>query len=141
MVEAGHALVGHAPDEPLKARCDSFIVETDVHYPTDVNLLWDAMRCLIRETAKACKACGIRGRRQSKHQTQSIRAHFNKVRTSRRQKKNPQDVVAYLDRSRDIVARAETTLGSLMTVGAEEGVTREIQRLIVHAHRQIDQID
>ena len=33
---------------PLAGRCDSFVVETDVHYPTDVSLLWDALRCLIR---------------------------------------------------------------------------------------------
>ena len=141
VVEAGHALEGHAPEESLKARCDSFVVETAVHYPTDVNLLWDAMRCLIRETAKACKGCGIPGWRQSKHLTQSIRARFNEVRTSTRQKRNPQNVVAYLDQSRDIVARAEGSLGLLMTVGAQESVIGEIQRLIVHAHRQIDQID
>ena len=43
VVQAGHALVGHAPEESLKARCDSFDVETDVHCPTDVDLLWDAL--------------------------------------------------------------------------------------------------
>ena len=47
VVGAGHELVGHRPPEPLQARCDSFTVETDVHYPTDVSLLWDALRCLI----------------------------------------------------------------------------------------------
>ena len=28
---------------------DSFVVETDVHYPTDIGLLYDSMRCVIRE--------------------------------------------------------------------------------------------
>ncbi len=36
-------------DDPLRGRCDSFVVKTDVHYPTDVHLLWDAMRCLVRD--------------------------------------------------------------------------------------------
>ena len=27
--------------------CDSFVVETDVHYPTDINLLLDALRKMI----------------------------------------------------------------------------------------------
>ena len=36
--------------ETARGRCDSFVVETDVHHPTDTNLLWDSMRCLIRET-------------------------------------------------------------------------------------------
>ena len=48
VVKAGHALFAQEPEAPLRARTDSFVVETDVHDPTDVNLLWAAMRCLIR---------------------------------------------------------------------------------------------
>jgi len=36
-------------------RADSFVVETDVHYPTDINLLWDAMRKLIEIIAGLCE--------------------------------------------------------------------------------------
>ena len=43
-VRSGHAVARKKPGAPLRGRCDSFAVETDVHYPTDVNLLWDAMR-------------------------------------------------------------------------------------------------
>ena len=33
--------------EPLRAKTDSYVLETNVHYPTDLNLLWDAQRkCL-----------------------------------------------------------------------------------------------
>ena len=38
VVEAGHELLKKKPNEILKGRCDSFVVETDVHYPTDANL-------------------------------------------------------------------------------------------------------
>ena len=38
VVEAGHELVKKKSDEILKGRCDSFVVETDVHYPTDTHL-------------------------------------------------------------------------------------------------------
>ena len=41
------SVAGKKPGEPLRGRCD--VVETNVHYPTDVGLLWDAMRCLLRE--------------------------------------------------------------------------------------------
>ena len=56
VVESGHAVARKKPGEPLRGRCDSFVVETDVHYPTDVNLLWDAMRCLLchRRSENAC---------------------------------------------------------------------------------------
>jgi len=39
----------------LKGRCDSFVVETHVHYPTDINLLFDAARKVIQQTAELCK--------------------------------------------------------------------------------------
>ena len=48
IVESGHTVVGKKPGEPLRGRCDSFVVETNVHYSTDVNLLLDAMRCMLR---------------------------------------------------------------------------------------------
>ena len=34
-------------DETLKKHCDSFVVETDVHYPTDTNLLFEAIHIII----------------------------------------------------------------------------------------------
>ena len=49
VVESGHR-ISKKLGERLRGRCDSFVVETDVHHPTDTNLLWDSMRCLIRET-------------------------------------------------------------------------------------------
>ena len=48
VVREGLQLVGVSEEQPLKARVDSFVVETNVHYPTDVSLLWDALRCLLR---------------------------------------------------------------------------------------------
>ena len=33
VVESGHAVARKKPGEPLRGRCDSFVVETDVHYP------------------------------------------------------------------------------------------------------------
>ncbi len=49
IVAGGHALVKKT-DEALRGRCDSFVVETDVHFPTDINLLLDAMRKIITLT-------------------------------------------------------------------------------------------
>ena len=37
VVRHGHSLCGHDAGERLAGRCDSFVVETDVHYPTDRN--------------------------------------------------------------------------------------------------------
>jgi len=37
------------PGDGLRGRCNSFVVETDVHYPTDTNLLWDAMSLFAKQ--------------------------------------------------------------------------------------------
>ena len=34
----------NAPAEPIRAKVDSYVLETNVHFPTDLNLLWDAQR-------------------------------------------------------------------------------------------------
>jgi hypothetical protein len=48
IVEFGHKEVFKKKDEtPLRLKTDSFVVESNVHFPTDYNLLWDCMRkCL-----------------------------------------------------------------------------------------------
>jgi hypothetical protein len=58
VVKAGHLLF-KKKDEVLKGRCDSFVVETDVHYPTFTALLFDAIRTLILLIVKLCKKLRI----------------------------------------------------------------------------------
>jgi IS5 family transposase len=43
------------------SRCDSFVLETDVHFPTDVNLLWDATRKAMKTGAKIADYLNIGG--------------------------------------------------------------------------------
>ena len=49
VVEAGHQLLKKKETEVLELnlKTDSYAVETNVHFPTDLNLLWDSSRkCL-----------------------------------------------------------------------------------------------
>ncbi len=61
LVREGHAVAGKPPGTALDGRVDSFVVETDVHYPTDVNLLWDAMRVVLTEVSICCGSHGVSG--------------------------------------------------------------------------------
>ena len=141
VVKAGHALFGQEPEAPLRARADSFVVETDVHYPTDVNLLWDAMRRLIRVCAQLASAFGLGGWRQSRHLRRQVKRLFDKIRNSRRQRRHPDRVRAYLELCRSLVARAERLRRKLEAAGAETWDIDAVQDLMDHALRQIDQID
>ena len=139
VVESGHAVARKKPGEALRGRCDSFVVETDVHYPTDVNLLWDAMRCLLRELGHAAKKSNIVGWRQWRHLTKEVKRCFNKVRSTRRAKSRPDRVEAYIERCRHLVGRAEESLKELEQADvAQSGM---VQSLIAHARRQIAQVD
>ena len=139
VVESGHAVARKKPGEPLRGRCDSFVVETDVHYPTDVNLLWDAMRCLLRELGHAARKHHIGGWRQWRHLTQEVKRCFNKVRSTRRAKSRPDRVEAYLERCCHLVGRAEDSCKELEHAGVAQSTT--IQALIAHARRQMDQVE
>ena len=139
VVESGHAVARKKPGAPLRGRCDSFVVETDVHYPTDVNLLWDAMRCLVRETGRAAGRHGLSGWRQWRHQSRLLRRLFNGVRGARRAKRTPSRVRAYLLQCGKLAARAEIAVEALRSTG--DGACEAIEVLIAHARRQMDQVE
>ena len=141
VVESGHAVARKKPGGRLRGRCDSFVVETDVHYPTDLGLLWDGVRCLIRETARAAAAHGVGGWRQHRHLGKRVKEGFNPVRSARRGKQTPEKVETYLGLCRDLVERAEGTVKALVGKGVEEAECRLIRGYIAHARRQIDQVD
>ena len=125
----------------MRGRCDSFVVETDVHYPTDVSLLWDAMRCLLRETGRAGEQYAVGSWRQWRHWTREVRKLFNRVRATRRAQQHPERVAAYLGRCRMLVGRAVKTLDALRSRGASAGACRCIEGFLAHARRQIDQVE
>lgn len=66
VVAAGRAAFKKKEDalaEPIRAKADSYVLETNVHFPTDLNLLWDAQRkCadLLRPMAEAAGVGGWR---------------------------------------------------------------------------------
>ena len=141
VVASGHQVAGKKPGEPLRGRCDSFVVETNVHYPTDVGLLWDAMRCLLRETGPAAQEHGVVGWRQWRHLSREVRTLFNRVRSTRRAKSQPDRVAAYVKQCRVLVERAEETLKVLQEMAVAEAQCLVLQGLIAHARRQMDQVE
>ena len=77
------------PGAPLRGRCDSLFVETDVRYATDVRLMWSALRCLIRETGRAAAENEVAGMLQWKRWMRSAQALLHKVRSTRRARPEP----------------------------------------------------
>jgi len=88
VVEAGHRILGIEPEEPLIVRCDSFVVETDVHFPTDINLLWDASRKVLQLIHRLSQEVDIDGWRQAPHLIRKVKRLFRAVQKSREQEKD-----------------------------------------------------
>ena len=58
VVKAGQRLAGWQEGEELTARCDSFVVETNVDYPTDYWLLRNALVAALLAVVTACETAG-----------------------------------------------------------------------------------
>lgn len=55
IVEMGHDVLKKKETEALHLKTDSFVVESNVHFPTDYNLLWDSARKCISSIKKLLK--------------------------------------------------------------------------------------
>ena len=141
VVRAGHSLLGRESEQALRARCDSFVVETDVEYPTDVRLTWDATRCLIRSMGAAWEEFGLAGWRQYRKLLEKGRKLYGRVRQAKKYKKNPQHLKRYLQFAREMAERAQGSLAVLAGEGVPESMTKEAKELMELVQKLAEQVD
>jgi len=65
--------------EELRASVDSFVVKTDIHFPSDISLLNDSIRKSISLTKKLSEQLGKPGWRQSSYLIKSFKTDLRKV--------------------------------------------------------------
>jgi len=156
VVQAGHVLVKKKDGEALRGRCDSFVLETNVHFPTDINLLLDALRKTITLTAQWCDDLALTDWRQHdynvNHVKRLMRTAQNKKRSKatspERAEKNEALIIAahqqYLAVAQTYLDKARQTLTMIEHQGLANVVDLvrkfEIEGFMAHADRQIDQI-
>jgi len=139
----------------LKGRCDSFVVETHVHYPTDINLLFDAMRKTISLTSDYAEITGLGGWRQSQYNIRQVKRAYRAAQqikrstskdNTKKQKQHAAIIKAhqdYLDLSLRFIEKSKATLDTQIENSSLAATTKalEIQAFIEHAQRQIEQIE
>src|SRR5271157_3852147 len=76
IVEEGHRL---APDAAHTVRGDSFVVETNIHYPTDSSLIADGLRKVLGSAVILAGLFGLIGWRQHKHLYRKARRLVRKI--------------------------------------------------------------
>jgi len=76
VVAHGHRIVKKKDGTTLEIKADSFVVETNVHFPTDLNLLWDSVRKCIDVAQWFSVNRGISGWRKSASWKSEIKSSF-----------------------------------------------------------------
>jgi transposase, IS5 family len=156
VVKAGHILLKKKESEPLRGRCDSFVVETNVHFPTDINLLFDAMRKVITLSAELCERYKLSEWRQQVYNVKQVKRLMRTAQNKKRarakteeQKKKRETLIAeahqaYIDVAQKYLDKACYTLDILEKQGLSDIkdvlLMESIRKFINHGIRQISQI-
>ncbi len=130
VVTSGYRLCGNK--SPSACRIDSFVMESNVHYPTDITLIWDGVRTLISLFSKSCKEHSIGGWRESNSFFKKVKKglrHCQNIRkrTPRKAKSIEEKIVAekeatelYYTLAMNIVSKAEISLVHLKQSSCSE---------------------
>ncbi len=153
VVNYGHKIAGKKAEEGLRASCDSTVTKTDVHFPTDINLLFDAIRKIIVLTMALINDLGLPGWRKGFYNLRKIKKAFRdaqqiKRSTSKDEKKKAEREqlvinchLSYLEYAEAIIKKAKESLCAIKSTGIVVQMRiLEIMEYINHAERQIDQI-
>lgn len=129
------------------------MAKTRVHYPTDINLLFDAMRKTIEVCAQLCREQGLSDWRQSAYNIRQCKKsyryaqrlkHSTSKDEAKREAKREQTKEAhraYLQQAEVYLHRADKTRAKL-AIGCElpPQLLLDLDTYMAHAERQIDQI-
>jgi transposase, IS5 family len=153
-VKYGQEIAGKKKDEKLTGSCDSFVVETDVRYPTDINLLFDALRKMLTLIMGICGELNFSDWRQGKLHLRKIKSLF---RTAQQMKRSAaKDPVKKAQREQLIISAHETYIdmaqsyvdrirGEIISRILSADITMslriaELQKYTGYAEKQIDLI-
>jgi IS5 family transposase len=76
IVTQGQLLHG---DARQRVRADSFVVETNIHYPTESSLIWDGIRKLLPVGRRLATSLGLDGWRQTAHHLKKTKHQVREI--------------------------------------------------------------
>lgn len=122
VVQAGHTI---APDAATSVRADSFVIESNIHYPTESSLLFDGVRKFVPLCADLARVLEIDGWRQSAYlikQIKKLKQNIGRIAASKSQAKKDalkslysdliSRVALVLERACELVKSAKTESSS-----------------------------
>lgn len=125
VVEAGHQLLKKKEKESLlRLKTDSYVLETNVHFPTDLNLLWDSSRKCLDVIAHLIKGRALKGWRKLKYIYRALKSQFRKTSHQVFKGKNEalkkQSVKEYLRQAEVLLKRCQELIQTPLVDGRTE---------------------
>ena len=119
-------------EDGRQLRVDTTVVETDIHYPTDATLLWDAVRTVTRLAGKLHQALP-RGVAGFTNRTRSVRRRMQELERMAATQRHTQQEPKY----RELLRITERVLESARQVVQK---TAKVRGIDVVSHMMIDQL-
>jgi len=149
VTDAGHKLVKKKEDEALKLKSDSYSLETNVHFPTDLNLLWDSLRKCMDMIEKLQEIFFLKGWRKIKNLRKMLKSLFRAtsqhVFKGRDEHKKKQYVKQYLHQARMLEQRVAKLISHPPVVADDEIkimlIIIELEKYKKYVTRFTDQIE
>ena len=129
----------------LQLKTDSFAAETNVHFPTDLNLLYDSLRKGVETIAHLCKQDKtIKGWRKHKSMISDVKSLFraasHKVFKGKNEAEKIQSVKKYLHKAREInknLIAVKSKTASIVTAVALQQYIDYITKFINQIERRL----
>ena len=139
VVAAGHRLV---PEAIHKVRADSFVVETNIHHPTESSLILDGTRKVLELCAELAQTFDLSGWRQQAHLFKKIKqlvrliGRHARSKSEKQKQRVKQAYQKLLRRAARILQRAEALVQALETAGQMDlAVVAQVAALQVYISR------
>ena len=127
----------------LNAKIDSYVFETNVHFPTDLNLLWDAIRKSIDLVSQLSQALELDGWRKHKDWQDRLRIYFLNASKSckgagKNSAKGQHAVLEYLSTAQDLNKKLIETINELKTIADLSGCSSNKFNKLIYFQNHID---
>ena len=149
ILEFGHEVFKKKETAALHLKTDSFVVESNVHFPTDYNLLWDCIRkCLDTITIFLKKYENIEGWRKIanwRHDTKGLMREFGKTNSSggkNKEKRVKEAATKYLTKTKTLLAKLTKEANSLpMNDIGDIAAHYALEQFMALAQKHIDMLE
>jgi len=145
VVSSGHQLVKKKEEnEGLRVKVDSYVVESNVHFPTDVNLLWDACRKCLDMVGRLVRGVPRSGWRKHRALKRELKRHYQRVSRvmsrggRRREARLQESVLAYLRCAGSLSLRLKSSAELFSSLAAESFFNDLLYKELSYYEKMLD---